>query len=281
MPVESARAPSGETSPARPPSGPGATCQGCGGEIPPGRRSDAENCRGACRARGSRERHAIDPGPQLSEIIANKRRHLEATARGESTLRSFDVLARGLATLAHRHVATITQDEWRAVFTKATATMRESSRTQLARMIKAMLKGVPSWFAAVAPFTPNPPPSPPPALPRRRIAHLESLPRLERTRLAVALMRQGFLPVEIQRLTIGDSGEVLPGKPAWGRCNMPALSQTLRERLQAYANSKRLSPGTRLFPVSRAALYGVARTAGSKLGLAVSCMALSQAANKR
>jgi len=217
----------------------------------------------------------------LSEVIAKKRRHLEATARGESTVKNFSVVARALSPLAHRHVATITQHEWRAVFTKATATMRESNKTQWARMIKAMLKGVPNWFGAVVPFTPNPPPSPTPAFSRRRLARLESLPRLERTRLTIALLRQGFLPIEIRGFTLGATGEVTPGKPAWGRRDMPAVPKPLLERLLSYARSKRLSPGTRLFPVSRAAIYAVARTAGAKRGLKASCMALARSASQR
>lgn len=278
MPVESARAPSGETSPDRTAL---RSCVVCGGEIPLSLRADAEHCRAACRARGSRERHAGDPGPTLSEVIATRRRYLVATAKGEATVKNFDVVVRSLAPFADRHVGAITKEEWGAWWATSTANFRESTKAMWARTVKTMLKEVPHWFGAVVPFTPQPPPSPAPILPRRRTARLKFLLKTERTRLALALLLEGFLPIEIRTFTCGAVGEIIPGKPAWGRRDMPSVPKPLLERLQAYANSKGLSPGTRLFPVSRAAIYAVASTAGRKRGLTVSCSALARSARHR
>jgi len=278
MPLESARAPFGDTPLAHTAS---RICVVCGGDIPLTRRGDAKHCTAACRARGSRERRAIDPGPPLSEVIATRRHALEATATGVSTLRTFDNLARALTPLAHRPVAAITEAEWREWFTTATANFRESTRTLWARMLKTMLKGVPHWFGAVVPSTPQAPTSPPPALPRRRSARLDRLPRTERTRLMVALLRKGFLPVEIRGFRLDVTGEVLPGTPAWGRHDMPSLPPTLRDRLRVYARSRGLAPGDRLFPVSGTAIYAAVRRAGAKRGLTVSCSALAQSARRR
>lgn len=255
------------------------TCDPCGKSLE-GLRTDAEHCSTACRMKAYRKKNPlIAPGPLLREVIATRRHHVEAKAKGVSTLKNFDALARSLTPLAHRHVASISAAEWETWWVRATANFRASTRTQWARMVKTLLRDVPNWFNAVVPFTQNAPPSPPPALPPRRLAGLESLPRTERTRLALALAREGFLPIEIRGFTLG-AGEILPGKPAWGRRDMPSVPTPLLERLRLYANSKGLSPGTQLFPVSCAAIYAVVSGAGRKRGLKLSPTALTQSARR-
>lgn len=276
MPVESARAPSGETSPARTALRP---CVVCGGEIPPTMREDAEHCKAACRARGSRQRRAIDPGPTLSEVIATRRRYLEATARGVSTLKNFDVLSRALAPLAHRHVASISQIEWEAWFTKATATMRESTKRMWAIGIKTLLRQVPNWFFAAVPSTPNPPPSPPPALSRRQLTALLTAPRRPRTQLVMECLLLGLLPSEITRLHIGPEGDVCLERPAWGR-QAPLIPDTLQARLRAFAGSRGLAPGAQVFPITTQAIRAVVKTAQRWSTIALSPTALAQSARR-
>ena len=279
MPVESARSLSGETSPARTAL---RSCVVCGGEIPPTLRADAEHCKAACRARGSRQRHAIDPGPTLSEVIATRRRYLEATAKGVSTLKNFDVVARGLVPLAHRHVASITKEEWSAWVTSATQGFRESTKAMWVRSVRTLLKATPSWFSAAFPKTPNPPSSPPPALSRRRLAALCTAPRTQRTRLVMELLTAGFIPSEITRLRIGPGGEVGLDRLAWGRKKLvPRIPDTLQARLRAFSGSRGLAPGAQVFPVTTQAIRGVVKAAQHRSDIVLSPMALARSAQRR
>ncbi len=252
--LKSARALSGETSADRPTSGPGATCHGCGGEIQAGRRSDAVHCKGACRARASRQGKEIPLGPKLGDLVAAYAGHLRT--KTSSAQKAFSVIAEKLGPLAGRPVLSIPPEAWEAWLMTVGAS--QGSRELTRRYLLAALRGTPHRM----PLGPG----------RRRIARepaRDLTPDLkqalamtglsQRDQLVVSLRVAGFHVQEILGLRVADNGGIQVGRPNWHRRSAPSLSRGLELRLRGYAAEKGIAPGEPLFRLTTEAIRLIIR----------------------
>lgn len=85
-------------------------------------------------------------------------------------------------------------------------------------------------------------------------------------RLVLELVALGFMPVEIQRITLDQDLSVQPGPAAQGRRSRPIIPLALQQRLRAYATAKGISAGAPVFPISYAAIYEAVKRATRKEG---------------
>lgn len=231
-------------------------CAHCGKSLE-GYRADADHCSTVCRMAAYRKKHPpIVPGPPIGELIEAYRWKLHnKTAKARE---NFDRIAHALAPLAARPVLTVTAEEWEGWLTDATEGMAVSTKALWRGYVLAMLK-VFAHFPIAAP--PPRPLSPPVDRTAHRAALLAGAPMLKttRARIVVTLRAEGFLPVEIQRLTLDDAGDVQAGPAAWGRRARPPIPPALQERLRDFALVKGIAPGQPLFPISVAAITELVR----------------------